>query len=479
MDSNLDIACAHLLAPAELTVPHLEALLARIRSRSIDYADLYFQRWATESWRLEDSIVKAGGYHSGSGVGVRAVSEEKTGFSYTDEIRLGLIEQAASAACKVVPVEKQVQIPSLSAVDYESLYPNSNPLTSWTAQQKVALLHKVDALVRRMEPAITEVAVTLVASWDVVLVAATDGTLAADIRPLIRFSLTVNAEKNGRRETARAGGGGRFGYCELDEDKVLEWAQTAVQRVRVNLESVDAPAGAMPVVLGPGWPGVLLHEAVGHGLEGDYNRKGSSTFSGRIGELVASPLCTVIDDGTLPDRRGSLSIDDEGVPAQKTVLIEKGVLKGYMQDKLNARLMGEASTGNGRRQSYDCLPLPRMRNTYLLPGEDAPEDIIRSVKKGLYAVNFGSGQVNTTSGNFVFSANEAYLIEDGRITAPVKGATLTGNGPEVMQKISMVGHDLKLDEGVGRCGKAGQTVPVGVGQPTLKVDEIIVGGTGG
>jgi len=358
-----------------------------------------------------------------------------------------------------------------------SLYNAVNPLDGMGSDDKVALLQRADQLARRLDPNVVDVSVSLAGSWKTVLVLASDGTLAADVRPLVRFSVSVVLEKNGCKERGNGGGGGRVGYEQFDEGTVARYVEDAVKMAQVNLEAIDAPAGTMPVVLGSGWPGVLLHEAVGHGLEGDFNRKGTSNYSGRIGSSVASPLCTIVDDGTLLNRRGSLSVDDEGTPTQHTTLVEKGILKGYMQDKHNARLMGQALTGNGRRESYSHLPMPRMTNTYLLPGEDDPQDIIRSVKKGLYAVNFGGGQVDITSGKFVFAASEAYLIEDGKITAPVKGATLIGNGPAAMSKVSMLGNDLELDSGVGTCGKDGQSVPVGVGQPTLKVDELVVGGT--
>lgn len=453
-------------------VPVLESMLAK----GADFADLYFERTVSESWSLEDSIVKDGSFSVGGGVGVRALCGEKTGFSYSDQADLESIRKAAVAASSIAAGSSN-RICPIQPVSHNPLYNVVNPLDTLGPDAKVALLQKADALARKMDPNVVDVSVSLVGAWKTVLVLATDGTLAADVRPLVRFSVSLVLEKNGRKERGNGGGGGRAGYEQFDEATVAKYVEDAIKMAQVNLEAIDAPAGTMPVVLGSGWPGVLLHEAVGHGLEGDFNRKGTSNYSGRIGTSVASELCTIVDDGTLQNLRGSLTVDDEGTPSQYTTLVEKGVLQGYMQDKHNARLMGHALTGNGRRESYSHLPMPRMTNTYLLPGEDDPEDIIRSVKKGLYAVNFGGGQVDITSGKFVFAASEAYLIEDGKITAPVKGATLIGNGPEAMSKVSMLGNDLALDKGVGTCGKEGQSVPVGVGQPTLKVDELVVGGT--
>ncbi|MBA55825.1 MAG: metalloprotease TldD [Pseudomonadales bacterium] len=453
-------------------VPVLESMLAK----GANFADLYFERTVSESWSLEDSIVKDGSFSVGGGVGVRALCGEKTGFSYSDQVDLESIKKAAVAASSIATGGGN-KISAIHSVSHSPLYQMVNPLDTLGPDAKVALLQKADALAREMDPNVVDVSVSLVGSWKTVLVLATDGTLAADVRPLVRFSVSLVLEKNGRKERGNGGGGGRAGYGQFDDAAVAKYVEDAIKMAQVNLEAIDAPAGTMPVVLGSGWPGVLLHEAVGHGLEGDFNRKGTSNFSGRIGTSVASELCTIVDDGTLQNLRGSLTVDDEGTPTQYTTLVEKGVLQGYMQDKHNARLMGHALTGNGRRESYSHLPMPRMTNTYLLPGEDDPEDIIRSVKKGLYAVNFGGGQVDITSGKFVFAASEAYLIEDGKITAPVKGATLIGNGPEAMSKVSMLGNDLALDKGVGTCGKEGQSVPVGVGQPTLKVDELVVGGT--
>jgi TldD protein len=410
-------------------------------------------------------------------VGVRAISGEKTGFAYSDEIVLPQLLEASKAA-RAIAREGQGAGKPLALNGARPLYPALDPVDSLPNADKIALLREVDAWARSRDPRVKQVIVSLAATLDTVLVAASDGTLAADVRPLVRLSIQVIAEANGRREQAHAGGGGRYGYRELIENgRALAFAEEAVRQALVNLDAVDAPAGQMPVVLGPGWPGVLLHEAVGHGLEGDFNRKGSSAFAGRLGQRVAAPGVTVVDDGTLEGRRGSLSVDDEGTPTECTVLIEDGILKGYMQDKLNARLMGMAPTGNGRRESFAQLPMPRMTNTYMLGGAHDPQEIIRSVKRGLYAPNFGGGQVDITSGKFVFSASEAYLIEDGRITAPVKGATLIGNGPDVLTRVSMIGNDMQLDDGIGVCGKDGQSVPVGVGQPTLKIDAMTVGGT--
>ena len=476
--SNIELARSALLAPSGLGDKELEKTLDSLMHHSVDYADLYFQATRHESWVLEDGIVKEGSHNIEQGVGVRAVSGEKSGFAYSDEIVLPALTQAAQSARAIARSGQNNQVKAWQPANAHQLYLPFDPLDSMKAEDKINLLRMLDAEARKQDPRVKQVIVSLSGVQDIVMVAASDGTLNADVRPLVRMNVSVIAEDGTRREQGSTGGGGRVGYeYFLEEERGLNFARQAVRQALVNLEAVDAPAGSMPVVLGPGWPGVLLHEAVGHGLEGDFNRKGSSAFSGRIGEKVASPLCTVVDDGTMLNRRGSLNIDDEGVPSQQTVLIENGILKGYMQDKLNARLMGVASTGNGRRESYAHLPMPRMTNTYMLPGEHDPQEIIASVDKGIYAVNFGGGQVDITSGKFVFSANEAYLIEKGKVTRPVKGATLIGNGPEALNKVSMVGNDLELDTGVGVCGKEGQSVPVGVGQPTLKLDSLTVGGT--
>jgi len=469
-----------LLQSTDLDVNDLNKIISGLMSPAgVDYADLYFQSSRFESWSLEDGIVKQGNFGIENGVGVRAVSQEKTGFAYSDDISLLALKNASKT---VKAISRQGQKYSAKVLTPSShspqLYAPIDTLASLSASEKARLLKAVDQEARDTDPRVSQVMVSIAGVEDKILVAAADGTLATDIRPLVRLSISVIVEQNGRREQGSSGGGARVGYDYfLAEDRAKNYAQEAVRQAVIKLDAVDAPAGKMQVVLGSGWPGVLLHEAIGHGLEGDFNRKGSSAFSGRIGEKVASSACTIVDDGTLPQRRGSLNIDDEGSATQCTTLIENGVLCGYMQDKLNAKLMGTSSTGNGRRQSYSHLPMPRMTNTYMLAGQSEPEEIIASVDKGLYAVNFAGGQVDITSGKFVFSASEAYLIENGKITAPVRGATLIGNGPDVLTKVSMVGNDLKLDEGVGTCGKEGQSVPVGVGQPTLKVDELTVGGT--
>jgi TldD protein len=478
MTNFLELARRDLLEPAELTDNQLSRVLGILSGRGIDDADLYFQSSYSEGWILEDGIIKGGSYNVDRGVGVRAMSGEKTGFAYSEDIILPALEQAAQAARRIGRQSGQEITARCEWKSGRELYLPVNPLQSITESDKVALLQRLDVYARRQDPHVIQVNISLAAEHDIIFVMASDGFYAADVRPLVRLSISVVAEQEGRREQGYAGGGGRVDYRYFFEDgRAEQYAREAVRQALVNLEAIDAPAGTMPVVLGPGWPGILLHEAVGHGLEGDFNRKGTSAFSGRMGQKVASELCTVVDDGTLAGRRGSLNVDDEGVPTQCTLLIEKGILKNYLQDKRNARLMGMPSTGNGRRESYACMPMPRMTNTYMLAGQSTPEEIIGSVKKGLYAVNFGGGQVDITSGKFVFSASEAYLIENGKITVPVKGATLIGNGPDILTKISMVGHDLQIDPGVGMCGKEGQSVPVGVGQPTLKVDALTVGGT--
>ncbi|MBG23933.1 MAG: metalloprotease TldD [Idiomarinaceae bacterium] len=475
---------ANLLTANELDIETLQRRLTGLYSGAIDYADIYLQHSRNESWVLEDGIVKSGSFHIETGLGVRALHEDKTGFAYADEVTPAALEQAAAAARGIVAAGDEKKIAIANTVQGTPRYAGLDPLGSLNEAAKIALLREIDAYARSLDSRIVEVIASVSGSYDEVLVIATDGTLATDIRPLVRVNCTVLAEQNGRRERGSAGGGARVDYqyffANEQTDTLPRWqsyAKEAVRQALVNLEAQPAPAGTMPVVLGSGWPGVLLHEAVGHGLEGDFNRKGASAYSGKMGEQVASELCTIVDDGTLADRRGSLTVDDEGTPAGHNVLIEKGRLVGYMQDKMNARLMGVAPTGNGRRESYAHLPMPRMTNTYMLGGEASPDDIIRSVKRGIYAPQFAGGQVDITSGKFVFSASEAYLIEDGKITAPLKGATLIGNGPEAMRQVSMVGNDLALDSGVGVCGKDGQSVPVGVGQPTLKLDALTVGGT--
>lgn len=482
MSSNtLQIAHQLLLKPADLTEMHLERILGQmLKGTAVDYADLYFQYVQHESWFLEDGIVKDGHFSIDKGVGVRANSQEKTGFAYADDIYIQALEEAASAAKSIAKhgiIQSSHQIASnkRSAL---TLYSADNPLLSLTEQEKIHILTQIDHEARSLDPRVKQVMASLSGVFEVIYIMGSDGSIASDIRPLIRLNVEVIVEQQGRRERGSMGGGGRYSYHYFTDHQLPSaFAKEAVRQALVNLEAIDAPAGTMPVVLGPGWPGVLLHEAVGHGLEGDFNRKGSSAYTGRVGEQVASSGCTIVDDGTLLNRRGSLNVDDEGTPTQQNILIENGILKGYMQDKLNARLMKVAPTGNGRRESYAHIPMPRMTNTYMLPGKHDPQEMIASISKGLYAVNFGGGQVDITSGKFVFSASEAYLIENGKITAPVKGATLIGNGPEVLTKVSMVGHDLQLDSGVGTCGKEGQSVPVGVGQPSLKVDALTVGGT--
>ena len=478
MSNALEIARATLLEAPGLSENALAQVMDRLLSRQVDTADIYFQYGRLESWVLDDGIVKEGSHSIEQGAGVRAISGDKTGFAYTDDLLLPQLLEAAGAARAIAEAGQERHHAVTARGDTPQLYRPVNPLESLDEAAKLDLMRRLDAEARAADPRVQQVTVSLVAAHDTILVIDEQGRMAGDVRPLVRINVHVIVEQDGRREQGSAGGGARRGLeFFLEEDRALGYAREAVRQALVNLEAVEAPAGLLPVVLGPGWPGVLLHEAVGHGLEGDFNRKGTSAFSGRIGEQVASPLCTVVDDGTLPERRGSLNIDDEGTPTEYTVLIEKGVLKGYMQDRMNARLMGMAPTGNGRRESYAHLPMPRMTNTYMLPGEHDPQEIIASVDRGLYAVNFGGGQVDITSGKFVFSASEAYLIENGRVTAPVKGATLIGSGPEVMTRISMVGNDLQLDGGIGTCGKDGQSVPVGVGQPTLKIDELTVGGT--
>ena len=468
-----------MLEPAGLDEKTLSTTLGSMMRGGVDYADLYFQVSRSESWTLEDSIIREGSFNLDQGVGVRATSGEKTGFAYSDELVMPALQQAASAARAIARQGQDQSVQAWTRTEAAPLYPSDDPTTSIDDTQKTALLSEIDAAVRDMDTRVEQVIVSLASSQDLILLAASDGTLAADVRPLIRLNVSVILEQDGRREQGYAGGGARtdLNYF-LNGDLPMNYAREAVRQAIVQLDARAAPAGSMPIVLGPGWPGILLHEAVGHGLEGDFNRKGTSAFSGKVGQKVASPLCTIVDDGTLPDRRGSLSVDDEGTPGQYSVLIENGILKGYMQDKLNARLMGVESTGNGRRESFAHVPMPRMTNTYMLAGPHDPEEIIASVDKGIYAPNFGGGQVDITSGKFVFSASEAYLIEKGKVTAPIKGAMLIGDGPEALNKISMVGNDLELDSGVGTCGKEGQSVPVGVGQPTLKIDEITVGGTG-
>ncbi|MDP2169317.1 MAG: metalloprotease TldD [Rhodocyclaceae bacterium] len=468
----------HLLTPYDLSTSQLSGVFGEMFGHRLDAADLYFQYARSEAWSLEEGIVKSGSFNIEQGVGVRAVSGEKTAFAYSDEISLPALLGAARATRAIAAQGGEGRAPLLTGRGVPALYTSTDPLGSLPDAEKVKLLERLEQLARAADPRVTQVMAHIAGSWETVLIMRSDGHQAADVRPLSRVSVTVILEENGKREQGSAGGGGRFDYGYFDDTVLAEYARLAVHQAAINLAARPAPAGEMTVVLGNGWPGILLHEAIGHGLEGDFNRKGSSAFSGRLGQRVAAKGVTVIDDGTLPDRRGSLSVDDEGNPTQRTVLIEDGILVGYMQDALNARLMKVAPTGNGRRESYAHMPLPRMTNTTMLAGDRDPQEIIASVKKGLYAANFGGGQVDITSGKFVFSAAEAYLIENGKIGAPVKGATLIGNGPDVLTRVSMIGNDLALDPGVGTCGKEGQSVPVGVGQPTLRIDGLTVGGTG-
>jgi TldD protein len=477
-DTLFRTADAYLLSPNSLDSSTLDKVFGTLMTHRVDYADLYFQYTRHEGWSLEEGIVKSGSFNIDQGVGVRAVSGEKTAFAYSDEISFDQLTLAAQTTRAIAAAGQGTGRRVVTRTSGRALYQPRDPLDSLDSRDKVALLHKIEGYARGADPRITQVMASLAGEYEVVLVARADGRVAVDIRPLVRVSVQVIAEENGRREQGVSGGGGRFDYDYFSEEVLKGYADQAVHQAIVNLAAKPAPAGAMTVVLGPGWPGILLHEAIGHGLEGDFNRKGSSAFSGRIGERVAAPGVTVVDDGTLPQRRGSLNIDDEGNATQCTVLIEDGILRGYMQDSLNARLMGVAPTGNGRRESFAHLPMPRMTNTYMHGGDKEPGDIIASVENGLYAVNFGGGQVDITSGKFVFSTAEAYLIENGKITHPVKGATLIGNGPDVLTRVSMIGNDMKLDSGVGTCGKEGQSVPVGVGQPTLRIDGLTVGGTG-
>ena len=476
---RLDVARRLLLEPFGLDESDLIHTLSAIKAHKVDEADLYFQYTRAEGWSLEEGIVKTGSFSIDQGVGVRAVSGEKTAFAYSDDISLASLTDAAHTVRTIAAASKaaRVKVPARKVAGSRSLYLDLDPIASLDSIQKVALLGKVETMARAKDPRVSQVMAGLASEYDVVLIARADGTLAADVRPLVRLSVTVIAEQNGRREMGSAGGGGRFGLDHFDDALAQSYVDEAVKAALTNLEARPAPAGEMSVVLGPGWPGILLHEAIGHGLEGDFNRKGSSAFSGRIGKRVAAKGVTVLDDGTLPDRRGSLNVDDEGNTSQRNVLIEDGILKGYIQDAMNARLMGVKPTGNGRRESYAHVPMPRMTNTYMLGGDKSPEEIVASLKKGLYAVNFGGGQVDITSGKFVFSTSQAYWVENGKIQYPVKGATLVGNGPDALTRVSLIGNDMALDSGVGTCGKEGQSVPVGVGQPTLRIDGLTVGGT--
>jgi TldD protein len=478
MSEVLAAAASRILVPVGLDEGHVQKVLDRLMARDIDDADLYFEATRSESWVLEDSIIREGSHSIDQGVGVRAVSGEKSGFAYSDEIVFPALERAADTARAIARSGGSGSLKAWQKREVVPLYAADDPIASLKPEEKIAILRRVDELARARDPRVRQVIASLSAEHSSVLVAAADGTLSGDVRPLVRLSINVIVEQNGRREKGSSGGGGRFGLGWFLDPGVLEgFVNEAVDQALINLDAVDAPAGTMTVVLGPGWPGILLHEAIGHGLEGDFNRKGTSAFAGRIGQRVATPEVTVVDDGTIAGRRGSLTVDDEGTPTRCNTLIERGILRGYMQDKLNARLMGVPPTGNGRRESYAHLPMPRMTNTYMLGGDRDPQEIIASVEKGLYATQFGGGQVDITNGKFVFSASQAWLIEKGRVTRPVKGATLIGNGPDVLTRVSMVGNDLKLDSGIGVCGKDGQSVPVGVGQPTIRIDGLTVGGT--
>jgi len=466
-----------LLTPFSIESKHIEQVFASMMAHRLDYADLYFQYSRAESWSLEEGIVKSGSFSIDQGVGVRAVSGEKTAFAYSDDISMNALESAANATRAIAKQGGNQTAPLIHHGSRREIYLPHDPIASLKDAEKVALLERIEGYARSLDPRVVQVMASMAGEYEVVMVARSDGLMNADIRPLVRLSITVIIESNGKREQGSAGGGGRFDYGYFDDAMLRKYAAQAVHQATTNLDAAPAPAGNMTVVLGNGWPGILLHEAIGHGLEGDFNRKGSSAFSGRVGERVAAEGVTVVDDGTIASRRGSLQMDDEGNSTQCTTLIENGILKGYLQDSLNARLMGVPVTGNARRESYAHLPMPRMTNTYMLNGNKDPQEIIASVKHGLYAVNFGGGQVDITSGKFVFSTSEAYMIEDGKITHPVKGATLIGNGPDVLTRISMIGNDMALDPGVGTCGKEGQSVPVGVGQPTVKIDGLTVGGT--
>lgn len=476
---RLAVAKSLLLTPFGLDENHLRRALTEIKAHRVDEADLYFQYTRSEGWSLEEGIVKTGSFSIDQGVGVRAVSGEKTAFAYSDDIsEVSLLDAARTVrAISASAQSRSTKLASTKIAKSRTLYAGLDPITSLDSAAKVKLLEKVEQRARSKDPRVAQVMAGLAAEYDVVLIARADGVLAADIRPLVRLSVTVIVEQKGRRETGSAGGGGRFGFAYFDDTLIDQYVDEAVDAALTNLAARPAPAGEMSVVLGPGWPGILLHEAIGHGLEGDFNRKGSSAFSGRIGQRVAAKGVTVLDDGTISDRRGSLNVDDEGNASGRNVLIEDGILTGYMQDAMNARLMGVKPTGNGRRESYAHVPLPRMTNTYMLGGDKSPQEIVASLKNGLYATNFGGGQVDITSGKFVFSASVAYWVENGKILYPVKGATLVGSGPECLKRVRMIGNDMKLDSGVGTCGKEGQSVPVGVGQPTLRLDGLTVGGT--
>ena len=477
--ARLQTAYQYLLEPHGLNETHVRRALGDMLSAGVDDADLYFQYTRAEGWSLEEGIVKSGSFSIDQGVGVRAISGEKTAFAYSDDLSWTALRDAAHTVRTIANhgQDKRIRVPTKKIATARSLYGSSDPTQSLDSAAKVALLEKVERLAKAADRRVVQVMASLASEFDVVMVARADGVMAADVRPLSRLSVTVIAQQGDRREVGSAGGGARLGLDMFDDALVQQYVRDAVSNAITNLDAQAAPAGEMTVVLGSGWPGILLHEAVGHGLEGDFNRKGSSAFAGRIGERVAAKGVTVLDDGTIADRRGSLNIDDEGNTSQRNVLIEDGILRGYIQDSMNARLSGVPPTGNGRRESYAHVPMPRMTNTYMLNGEHTPEEIIASIKKGLYATNFGGGQVDITSGKFVFSASQAWWVENGQLKYPVKGATLVGNGPDALTRVSMIGNDMALDSGVGTCGKEGQSVPVGVGQPTLRIDGLTVGGT--
>ena len=475
--TTLEIAKATLLTPAGLDEIATQRVFGTILAHKADDADLYFQYNRSEGWSLEEGEVKSGTFSIDQGVGVRVVAGEKTAFAYADDIQPEALEAAAKVT-RAIAADGGSAVPGTAVVRAaNSLYAPIDPVAQFDDGAKVKILETLERHARAADPRVKQVIGRLSGEYDVVLVARADGAVAADVRPLVHLSVTVIAEQAGRREQGHQGAGGRFGYAFYTDELLEKLARDAVRQAVVNLESRPAPAGVMTVVLGPGWPGILLHEAIGHGLEGDFNRKGTSAFSGRIGERVAAPGVTVIDDGTLPDRRGSLSMDDEGNPTARNVLIEDGILRGYLQDRLNARLMGVPVTGNGRRESYAAIPMPRMTNTFMLGGDKEPAEIIASIERGLYAVNFGGGEVDITSGKFVFSASEAYWIENGKVQYPVRGATLIGNGPDALTRVTMIGNDMSLDSGIGMCGKDGQSVPVGVGVPTVRIEGLTVGGT--
>ena len=467
----------HLLTPNNLSVASLEQVFARLHAHRVDYADLYFQYHRTEAWSLEEGIVKSGSFNIDQGVGVRAISGEKTAFAYSDEISLPALLGAADATRAIAAAGGQGRTAIRPSTDAVARYAAIDPFASLGDTAKVALLERLEGFARAEDPRVEQVMAHLVGSWETVLVARDDGHLAADVRPLVRVSVSVVMAEGGRREQGSAGGGGRFDYAHFDDARLREYARAAVHQASVNMAAEAAPAGTMTVVLGSGWPGILLHEAIGHGLEGDFNRKKSSAFAGLMGQQIAAKGVTVLDDGTIPDRRGSITVDDEGTPSGRNVLIEDGILVGYMQDRQNARLMGVKPTGNGRRESFAHIPMPRMTNTYMTAGDSDPADIVASLADGIYAVGFGGGQVDITNGKFVFSCTEAYRVQNGRVGAPVKGATLIGDGATALRRIRAIGNDMALDPGIGNCGKAGQWVPVGVGLPTLLIGGLTVGGS--